>query len=149
MNCKAYTAAVTVENEDGALLEWFWLGGKPWCREKYLSHRHFICHRSHLDWRGIERGLLRWGTDDCDCRPIVHPLVDGWINMGRWWDGFGRGWTAVLGTELDDNGLRRFRGFLSPVGRLSGFYLKVDSNRVVFDTAEFTECVRTLMLLET
>jgi hypothetical protein len=79
---------------DGALVEWYWQGKtkvvekkhytasvvdewmsmehwwndtdrgilKYW--EKNLSHTHFIHHKSHMDWTGIEHDPGRWETGD-------------------------------------------------------------------------------------
>jgi hypothetical protein len=34
--------------------------GKPQYSEKNLSHFHFVLHKSHLDWSGLEPEPPRW-----------------------------------------------------------------------------------------
>jgi hypothetical protein len=38
--------------------------GKPKYSGKNLSQSHFVHHKSHMDWAGIEPGPPRWDAGD-------------------------------------------------------------------------------------
>jgi hypothetical protein len=49
-----------------ATVEWYWQG-KQKNLEKHLSQCHFVHHKSHTDWPGLEPGLTIWAM----ARPTV------------------------------------------------------------------------------
>ena len=59
-SCKDYVASMIIsDHEFGALVKWHWQGKLKYLKES-LSIFHFVHHRLHVDWLGIERGFPQW-----------------------------------------------------------------------------------------
>jgi hypothetical protein len=66
-------------NEHEALVEWYWQGKRKYS-EKNLFH--FVHHKSHADWPGIEPESSRWAVarprsgDNKDSSLLVYNAVE-------------------------------------------------------------------------
>ena len=59
VSCWVYVAFVTLKNDHGALVEWYWQGNTE-VLGKNLPLYHFIHHRTSADCKKIESGSPRW-----------------------------------------------------------------------------------------
>jgi hypothetical protein len=67
-------------NVYAALVEWNWQR-KMKCLERNLSHWHFVHHKSHMNWNGIEPGHPGWKASHCPAKPWHSPNcpVVSWV----------------------------------------------------------------------
>jgi hypothetical protein len=58
VSCLFYRVGNRWMNEYGAVVEWYTGKAKYW--EKNRSQFHFVHHKSHMNWNGMELGYPRW-----------------------------------------------------------------------------------------
>jgi len=51
-------------NEYGAIVEWYWQGKTEVLGEKHYTQCHFLPHKVHMDWRGIQPHAVQLETSD-------------------------------------------------------------------------------------